>query len=173
MNLARVRGTVVATKRADGMDGARWLLVEECDPAGGGRGEYLVALDMVGAERGQTRAPDAGKLLPLDPAHGGQAHGHPGGGDRGRRRPGGERRNRGWRQRMTYDEMVEEVLKSTDVSALLASFDAAGAGTATRAGSAGSGAGLRRLCRRGRRGESGSRGAAGACRPSPGSSRRG
>jgi microcompartment protein CcmK/EutM len=54
MNLARVRGTVVATKRSDGMDGPRWLLVEECDPAGEGGGEYLVALDMVGAERGQT-----------------------------------------------------------------------------------------------------------------------
>jgi carbon dioxide concentrating mechanism protein CcmL len=54
MNLARVRGTVVATKRSDGVDGPRWLLVEECDPAGAGRGEYLVALDMVGADRGQT-----------------------------------------------------------------------------------------------------------------------
>ena len=53
MNLARVRGTVVATKRADNVEGARWLLVEECDQAGEGRGEYLVGLDMVGAERGQ------------------------------------------------------------------------------------------------------------------------
>ena len=31
MNLARVRGTVVATRRADKVDGANWLLVEECD----------------------------------------------------------------------------------------------------------------------------------------------
>ncbi len=54
MNLARVRGTVVASKRSDGIDGPRWLLVEECNPEGEGRGEYLVALDMVGAERGQT-----------------------------------------------------------------------------------------------------------------------
>jgi microcompartment protein CcmK/EutM len=53
MNLARVRGTVVATKRADGVPGAKWLLVEECDPQGTGRGECLVALDMVGADRGQ------------------------------------------------------------------------------------------------------------------------
>jgi microcompartment protein CcmK/EutM len=53
MNLARVRGTVVATRRADKVDGANWLLVEECDQKGGGRGEYLVALDMVGADRGQ------------------------------------------------------------------------------------------------------------------------
>ena len=53
MNLARVRGTVTATRRADGVDGARWLLVEECDQRGGGRGDWLVALDMIGADRGQ------------------------------------------------------------------------------------------------------------------------
>jgi microcompartment protein CcmK/EutM len=53
MNLARVRGTVVATRRADGIEGARWLLVEECDQRGQGRNEFLVALDMVGADRGQ------------------------------------------------------------------------------------------------------------------------
>ncbi len=54
MTIARVRGTVVATKRADKVDGAKWLLVEECDQEGEGRGEYLVGLDMVGAERGQV-----------------------------------------------------------------------------------------------------------------------
>ncbi len=54
MTIARVRGTVVATKRADNIDGAKWLLVEECDQEGEGRGEYLVGLDMVGAERGQV-----------------------------------------------------------------------------------------------------------------------
>jgi len=53
MNLARVRGTVVATTRSDKVEGARWLLVEDCDQRGTGRGEYLVALDMVGADRGQ------------------------------------------------------------------------------------------------------------------------
>ena len=53
MNLAKVRGTVVASKRSDKVDGAKWLLVEDCDQAGAGKGEYLVALDMVGAERGQ------------------------------------------------------------------------------------------------------------------------
>jgi microcompartment protein CcmK/EutM len=53
MTLARVRGSVVATRRSDGVDGARWLLVEECGPDGGGRGEYLVALDMVSADNGQ------------------------------------------------------------------------------------------------------------------------
>ena len=53
MNLARVRGTVVATQRSDKVEGARFLLVEDCDAGGTGRGEYLVALDMVGADRGQ------------------------------------------------------------------------------------------------------------------------
>jgi microcompartment protein CcmK/EutM len=53
MNLARVRGTVVASRRSDNVNGANWLLVEECDQKGDGRGEYLVALDMVGADRGQ------------------------------------------------------------------------------------------------------------------------
>jgi microcompartment protein CcmK/EutM len=53
MNLARVRGTVVATQRSDKVEGARFLLVEDCDQGGAGKGEYLVALDMVGADRGQ------------------------------------------------------------------------------------------------------------------------
>ena len=53
MNLARVRGTVVASVRSDKVAGARWLLVEDCDQKGAGKGEYLVALDMVGADRGQ------------------------------------------------------------------------------------------------------------------------
>ncbi len=53
MNLARVRGTVVATRRSDKVEGAKWLLIEDCDQSGKGRGEYLVALDMVGANRGE------------------------------------------------------------------------------------------------------------------------
>jgi microcompartment protein CcmK/EutM len=53
MTIARVRGTVVATRRSDKVDGARFLLVEECDQRGAGRNEYLVALDMIGADRGQ------------------------------------------------------------------------------------------------------------------------
>jgi microcompartment protein CcmK/EutM len=52
MNLARVRGTVVATKRSDAVASPRFLLVEECNERGDGRGESLVALDMGGAERG-------------------------------------------------------------------------------------------------------------------------
>lgn len=53
MTLARVRGTVVATERRDGVPDPRFLLVEECDQGGAGRGEYLVVLDLVGADRGQ------------------------------------------------------------------------------------------------------------------------
>lgn len=53
MTLARVRGTVVATRRSDKVEGAKWLLVEDCDQGGKGRGEYLVALDLVDAGRGQ------------------------------------------------------------------------------------------------------------------------
>lgn len=54
MTLARVRGTVVATTRADGVGDARYLLVEDCDQRGAGRGGHLVALDLVGADRGQV-----------------------------------------------------------------------------------------------------------------------
>ena len=53
MNLARVRGTVVASQRSDKIEGAKWLLVEDCDSRGLGRGEYLVALDLIDADRGQ------------------------------------------------------------------------------------------------------------------------
>jgi microcompartment protein CcmK/EutM len=53
MNMARVRGTVVASRRSDGVEKPRFLLVEDCDQGGVGKGEYLVALDLVGANRGQ------------------------------------------------------------------------------------------------------------------------
>ena len=53
MNMARVRGTVVASRRSDGVANPRFLLVEDCDQRGVGRGEWLVALDLVGANRGQ------------------------------------------------------------------------------------------------------------------------
>jgi microcompartment protein CcmK/EutM len=52
MTLARVCGTVVADQRSDGVENPCFLLVEECDQGGKGVGEYLVALDMVGASRG-------------------------------------------------------------------------------------------------------------------------
>ncbi len=52
MTLARVRGTIVADKRSDGVANPRFLLIEDCDQRGEGRGEFLVALDLVGADRG-------------------------------------------------------------------------------------------------------------------------
>jgi microcompartment protein CcmK/EutM len=51
--LARVAGTVVATRRSDGVPGARFLLVELCSQRGVARGEYVVALDDVGAGPGE------------------------------------------------------------------------------------------------------------------------
>ena len=53
MTLARVKGTVVSTHRADNISGARFLLVEECDQRGRGTSEFLVALDMSAAATGQ------------------------------------------------------------------------------------------------------------------------
>ncbi len=53
MNLMRVVGTVTASRRSDKIAGARWLLVEESTQKGEGKGEFLVALDLVGADRGQ------------------------------------------------------------------------------------------------------------------------
>lgn len=53
MTLARVKGTVVSTKREDNIEGARYLLVEESDQSGTGMGQFHVALDMVTAAPGQ------------------------------------------------------------------------------------------------------------------------
>ncbi|HSV56000.1 MAG TPA: EutN/CcmL family microcompartment protein [Magnetospirillaceae bacterium] len=43
----------MASRRVDGLEGARFLLAEDCAPDGEGRGEFHVALDLVGCERGQ------------------------------------------------------------------------------------------------------------------------
>jgi len=50
---AKIAGTVVATRRSDDLPGARHLLVELCSHRGDGRGEYLVAVDSVGAGIGE------------------------------------------------------------------------------------------------------------------------
>ena len=83
MTLAVVRGTVVATKRADKVDGARWLLVEECNQSAQGKGEYLVGLDMVGAERGQVVLLTQGSSCRWTQQDGRPPHGHARGGNRG------------------------------------------------------------------------------------------
>lgn len=49
MQLARVAGTVVATRKVDGIDRPTYLVVDPCDPHGRGSGKHLVALDTVGA----------------------------------------------------------------------------------------------------------------------------
>ncbi|UCF99913.1 MAG: EutN/CcmL family microcompartment protein [Spirochaetaceae bacterium] len=53
MIFAEVVGTVVATRRADGIAGAKYLLVEQCSHRGKGRGRYHVALDVVNAGVGE------------------------------------------------------------------------------------------------------------------------
>jgi microcompartment protein CcmK/EutM len=68
MIFARVAGTVVATRRSDGIPGAKFLLVELCDQRGRGRGrpDYLVALDGIGAGPGElvmvTQGPSARQM---------------------------------------------------------------------------------------------------------------
>jgi carbon dioxide concentrating mechanism protein CcmL len=75
VNLARGRGTVVATVRSDKVAGARWLLVEDCDSRGAGKGESVVGIDSVGANVGEVvfyvtgssaRMTDATKGKPSD-----------------------------------------------------------------------------------------------------------
>jgi len=66
MTFARVAGTVVATRRSDGIPGAKFLLVELCDQRGRGRRDYLVALDGIGAGTGElvmvTQGPSARQM---------------------------------------------------------------------------------------------------------------
>jgi len=51
MILAIVIGTVISTRRDDGIPDATYLLVEKCDQHGARKGVYHVALDHVGAGR--------------------------------------------------------------------------------------------------------------------------
>jgi microcompartment protein CcmK/EutM len=55
MVLARVRGTVVATHKPESMTGLRLLLLEKIDPVSlAGKGDFLVAIDAVGANAGEV-----------------------------------------------------------------------------------------------------------------------
>ena len=49
MILGKVVGTVVSSTLKDGMKGSRYLLVDKTDQFGRRKGDYLVALDMLGA----------------------------------------------------------------------------------------------------------------------------
>jgi microcompartment protein CcmK/EutM len=54
MVLARVRGTVVSTHKADSMKGLKLLLLEKIDPVSlAGKGDYVVGIDGVGANAGE------------------------------------------------------------------------------------------------------------------------
>lgn len=79
MILARVAGTVVATIRADGIEGPRYLLVEPCGPSGETGSSTvtsgIVAFDLIGSAPGElvlvaqgssTRQTEVTKDKPID-----------------------------------------------------------------------------------------------------------
>jgi microcompartment protein CcmK/EutM len=49
MILGKVVGTVVSSTINDGMEGSRYLLIDKTDQYGKKKGDYLVALDIIGA----------------------------------------------------------------------------------------------------------------------------
>ncbi|MCK9423815.1 MAG: EutN/CcmL family microcompartment protein [Bacteroidales bacterium] len=49
MNLGKVVGTVVCSSKNDGISGARYLLIDKTNQRGEKKGDYLVALDLIGA----------------------------------------------------------------------------------------------------------------------------
>ena len=54
MRLAKVVGTVVATQKDPKLSGGKFLVVEDVDLDGKGRGLHLVAFDAVGAGYGEV-----------------------------------------------------------------------------------------------------------------------
>ncbi len=53
MNLGKVVGTVVATRKESSMDGLKFMLVKHVDPEGKETGGQVVAVDAVGAGPGE------------------------------------------------------------------------------------------------------------------------
>jgi len=53
MILGKVVGTVVSEKRADQIEAARYLLIDQCDQHSTGKNDLLVALDMIGVGYGE------------------------------------------------------------------------------------------------------------------------
>lgn len=51
MILAKVAGTVVSSTKSDELEGAKYLLVEKSNQYGETKGDFIVALDMIGANR--------------------------------------------------------------------------------------------------------------------------
>jgi microcompartment protein CcmK/EutM len=54
MYLAKVAGSVVASQKEPSIDGTKLLLIERIDEKGGGKGDFLVAVDAVGAGEGEV-----------------------------------------------------------------------------------------------------------------------
>jgi|TARA_B100000497_G_C7284951_1_gene196582 microcompartment protein CcmK/EutM len=52
VHLARVIGSVVATRKEEELEGLKFLLLEHANPKGDGRESYVVAIDAVGAGAG-------------------------------------------------------------------------------------------------------------------------
>lgn len=48
MILGKVVGTVVSTKKSIGIEGARFLLIDKCNAKGDKKGDFIVALDIIG-----------------------------------------------------------------------------------------------------------------------------
>jgi ethanolamine utilization protein EutN/carbon dioxide concentrating mechanism protein CcmL len=53
MNLARVSGTVVSTRKEESMDGLKFLILQQVDLHGKDEGGFVVAADAVGAGLGE------------------------------------------------------------------------------------------------------------------------
>jgi microcompartment protein CcmK/EutM len=53
MILGKVAGTIVSSTINDGMAGSRYLLVDKTDQYGTQKGDYIVALDIIGAAKGE------------------------------------------------------------------------------------------------------------------------
>jgi microcompartment protein CcmK/EutM len=51
MIIGKVVGTVVSSTKNDSIDGARYLLIDKTNQSGQSKGDYLVALDLVGANK--------------------------------------------------------------------------------------------------------------------------
>ena len=68
MIFATVAGTVVSTRRSDSITGAKYLLVEQCTHRGEPRGEFLVALDELGAGPGEMVLVSQGSSARQTPA---------------------------------------------------------------------------------------------------------
>ena len=75
MNLGRVVGTVVASRKDPKLEGLKLLLVEQTDLTGSGKGSQVVAVDSVGAGLGEVvlyasgssaRQTDATQNRPVD-----------------------------------------------------------------------------------------------------------